>query len=424
MKEHNFFTKYQFGFISGRSTTLQLLHVIEEWVEWLDEGGSVDVCYLDFMKAFDTVPHRRLASKIRSYGITGHVLAWIQSFLSNRSQRVHINGASAEWSVVTSGIPQGSVLGPLLFVIYINDLPDKIISRIMLYADDTKIYRRIKSEVDEAVFQKDIDSLQDWSDTWLLRFHPDKCKTMSIGQRGILPANYYMTREGGQKQVLTRVSSEKDLGVIWDDELNFREEIASRVKKANSIMGVIRRTYVYLDEETFTLLYKGLVRPHLEYAAPVWDPHYKMDKKLLEGVQRRATRQVPSLRKLPYEERLRQLRLPTLRYRRLRGDLIEAYKMLNGLYDDGVGQLLEISEDRNTRGHSLKLKKRTGKTVLKQNSFSLRIFKDWNSLTEEIVTAPSLNAFKNRLDALWKNHPIKYEWDAEHGNLALHAGAQ
>jgi len=167
MKEHNFFTKYQFGFISGRSTTLQLLHVIEEWVEWLDEGGSVDVCYLDFMKAFDTVPHRRLASKIRSYGITGHVLAWIQSFLSNRTQRVHINGASAEWSVVTSGIPQGSVLGPLLFVIYINDLPDKIISRIMLYADDTKIYRRIKSEVDEAVFQKDIDSLQDWSDTWL-----------------------------------------------------------------------------------------------------------------------------------------------------------------------------------------------------------------------------------------------------------------
>ena len=424
MKKHNMFSKNQYGFVSGRSTTLQLLHVLEEWTEWLDGGGSLDVCYMDFMKAFDTVPHRRLAAKISSYNIKGKLLRWIESFLSNRKQRVQVNGASSDWAKVDSGIPQGSVLGPLLFVIYINDLPETVRSRVKLYADDTKLYRRIRATEDEDIFQADINSLQEWSDKWLLRFHPDKCKTMTVGNRQEVPANYYMTTNDGRRVALAKTSKEKDMGVIWDDELNFREELTSRVQKANNIMGVIRRTYVHLDESTFKLLFKSLVRPHLEYGAPVWDPHYKKDKGLLEGVQRRATSQIPSLKELPYTERLSKLGLPTLRFRRLRGDIIETYKLLAGLYDADVENILVLAQNRTTRGHSLKLKKKTGESILRQNCFSLRIFNPWNSLTEEIVTAPTLNTFKNRLDAHWKDHPLKYDWEADVlFHPASHAGA-
>ena len=140
-------------------------------------------------------------------------------------------------------------------------------------------------------------------------------------------------------------------------------------------MGVIRRTYIYLDEQTFSLLNKALVRPHLKYAAPVWDPHYKKAKEMLERVQRRATSQVPTLRNLSYKELLRKLLLPTLWYRRLRGDMVEAYKMLKGVYDEGVCKLLELEENRRwlRRGHSLKLKKKNGATVLRQNNWSERL---------------------------------------------------
>ena len=259
MKKHNMFSKNQYGFVSGRSTTLQLLHVLEEWTEWLDGGGSLDVCYMDFMKAFDTVPHRRLAAKVSSYNIKGKLLRWIESFLSNRKQRVQANGASSDWAKVDSGIPQGSVLGPLLFVIYINDLPETVRSCVKLYEDDTILCRRIRATEDEDIFQADINSLQEWSDKWLLRFHPDKCKKMTVGNRQEVPANYYMTTNDGRRVALAKTSKEKDLGVIWDDELKFREELTSRVQKVNNIMGVIRRTYVHLDESTFKLLFKSLV---------------------------------------------------------------------------------------------------------------------------------------------------------------------
>ena len=152
------FSKKQFGFITGRSTILQLLYVIDVWSEILEEGGSLEVIYCDFMKAFDKVPHKRLVHKIEKYGITGNILGWIPSFLSNRSQCVVINNSLSASEPVTSGIPQGSVLGPLLFVIYINDLPDVVDkdTHVYLFADDTKVYRQIKSNKDRDILQSDI----------------------------------------------------------------------------------------------------------------------------------------------------------------------------------------------------------------------------------------------------------------------------
>ena len=167
MVENNLFSPKQFGFISGRSTVTQLLKYLNQCVDTLVNGGVADAIYLDFAKAFDTVPHSRLLGKLRSHGINSNTLKWIEAFLKNRTQVVRVNGEDSFSAPVLSGIPQGSVLGPLLFVIYINDLPDNIRSDSFLFADDTKIVRHITSADDGAILQRDLESLEEWSKMWL-----------------------------------------------------------------------------------------------------------------------------------------------------------------------------------------------------------------------------------------------------------------
>jgi retron-type reverse transcriptase len=180
MKVNDLFSNKQYGFIAGRSTALQLLEVIDKWSEPLDEGLDIDCIYTDFQKAFDKVPHKRLIKKIENYGITNPILSWIQDFLTRRYQQVSINGETSNQKEVTSGIPQGSVLGPILFVIYINDLPEAVESAAYLFADDTKIFRVINSLDDQHILQNDLVKLENWSDKWLLKFHPEKCKLFTI----------------------------------------------------------------------------------------------------------------------------------------------------------------------------------------------------------------------------------------------------
>ncbi len=174
MENNNLLSAKQYGFIPGRSTTLQLLKVTEEWTKKLDEGETTDVIFMDFKKAFDSVPHRRLLEKVRSYGITGETWNWISAFLTNRRQRVTVMGEMSPWHPVRSGVPQGSVLGPVLFAIYINDLPEQVTSDLFLFADDTKMHKTVRSELEAEDLQRNLDSLQTWSDRWLLSFHPDK----------------------------------------------------------------------------------------------------------------------------------------------------------------------------------------------------------------------------------------------------------
>ena len=173
--ENKLLSPKQFGFISGRSTVTQLLNYLNKCVDTLVNGGVVDAIYLDFAKAFDTVPHSRLLGKLKSYGINGNILKWIETFLRNRTQIVKVNGENSFSAPVLSGIPQGSVLGPLLFVIYINDLPDSVNSDSFLFADDTKILRQITSAEDSITLQNDLKMLEEWSNKWLLRFNAEKC---------------------------------------------------------------------------------------------------------------------------------------------------------------------------------------------------------------------------------------------------------
>ena len=413
MKINRLLSNRQFGFLSGRSTVLQLLKVLDNWTELLNEKSrpGIDAIYMDFQKAFDKVPHQRLLHKMSGYGFDGQMQDWVSAFLRDRKHRVVVNGKVSSQANVLSGIPQGSVLGPILFVLYINDLPNTVQNEVFLFADDTKIYSRISNISDANSLQQDLISLQAWSDTWLLPFHPDKCKVLRLGRRLDPPYQYEIN-----DTLLAHVKSEKDLGVTIDNDLKFREHIDEKVNKANSMMGIIRRSFKHLDTDTFCKLYKGLVRPNLEYAATVWSPHLKGDIRKLESVQRRATKQLNDFKNLDYDERLKKLKLPTLIYRRLRGDMIEVYKILTKKYDPLVCDILPLHTTHYpnscSRGHSKKLLKRSHSLDLRKFSFSMRTTDIWNSLPERVVSAPSIYAFENRLDRLWSNQDIKYNFEA------------
>jgi hypothetical protein len=391
----------QHGFVSGKSCVTQLLESVEDWTSILDNKGCLDVIYFDFQKAFDTVPHQRLAYKLQAHGIRGKVLDWIRSFLTNRTQQVFVNGCNSSLGEVASGVPQGSVLGPMLFVIYINDLPLSVKSTIKLFADDTKLYRRINSIEDCQILQRDIEALESWSHKWLLKFHPNKCKVMRIG-RGHPDFTYVMKDVNNHTINLEETTVEKDLGVQVDNKLSFRDQALASVKKANQKVGLIRRSFSNIDRQTLPLLFRSLVRPHLEYAITIWSPRLKADQDLIEQVQKRATRLVPGLADLPYPERLRLLKLPSLTHRRLRGDLIEMYKLTHGIYNIDTSWLpLRGQQHHATRGHQYHVKIQYCNLEVRKNCFSLRAAQPWNNLPEEVVQAPSVNAFKARLDKYW-----------------------
>ncbi len=409
MRENNLFTSQQYGFLSGRSISLQLLEVLDRWTEALDDKYSVDTIYMDFQKAFDVVPHRRLISKLSSYRFSHQMSAWIENFLTGRKQQVVVNNSKSNWNDVTSGIPQGSVLGPLLFVIFINDLPESVVSDVFLFADDTKIFRVIKSEEDQETLQNDLDKLNEWSEKWLLKFHPAKCKHMHIGRQMTNQPVYSLSSTN-----LESTKKEKDIGVFFDENLDFDSHIAEKSKKATQMFALLRRTFHFLNEETFLPLYKTLVRVHLDFASSVWCPYKIKHIEQLESVQRRITKQLPGMGNLSYPERLLKLKLPTLSYRRLRGDVIEVYKITNKQYDASCTSCLKLWRDStNTesslRGHSKKLFQQRARLSVRENSFGLRVVSVWNKLPEEVVSAKDVNEFKNKFDTFMASQDILYK---------------
>jgi len=400
MDTQSLFAPQQHGFRPGRSCVTQLLEVMEQWTDTLDSGGAIDAIYFDFAKAFDTVPKERLIGKCESYGISGQILRWIRTFLTGRKQRVKVSGCFSEWTEVTSGIPQGSVLGPILFLLYINDLPDDLECDMKIFADDTKVYMKVETREDVVKMQEDVDSLCEWSAKWQLRFNAEKCSHMTYG-RAKVDSSYTMKGTvGEQVRIKSDAEVEKDLGVTFDRKLTFRQHIGSIVKKINQLIALVRRTFKYIDCHLFRLLYTALMRPHFDYADCVWCPHYQVDVMQLENAQRRATRLVPELLDMTYEERLRKLNLPSLVYRRKRMDMIQTFRILNGIDRIDEDQFFTRSE-RQSRGHQFKLVKPRCRLNLRKHTFSNRIVDDWNALPAEVVEADDVTRFKVALDVAW-----------------------
>ena len=292
-----------------------------------------------------------------------------------------------------SGVPQGSVLGPILFLIYINDLENEIGSKIIKFADDTKMFRRVESQEDRHQLQSDLNKLVKWAEKWqMLFFNNDKCKCLHIGQANT-KTNYLMNNA-----VLLPTQREKYVGVVVSSDMKVSEQCGIAARKGNQILGLIRRTIAHRDKRLIIPLYISLVRPHLEYCIQAWRPHMRKYIDKLERVQRRETRLISEISQLSYEERLQQCRLTTLETRRIRGDQIEVFKIMHGYEELNKDMFFKIKNDSRTRGHSLALVKRHSRLDVRKYTFSQRVVNDWNKLPEECVNATSVNMFKNRID--------------------------
>ena len=249
--------------------------------------------------------------------------------------------------------------------------------------------------MDNASLQDDIISLTAWSENWQLLFNESKCKCLHIGKE-TTASSYHMN-----SHLLENVTEEKDLGVIVDNKLKFHMHTSAAIKKANSILGLIKRSFAELDESTITTLYTSMVLPHLEYGNVIWVPHFKEDIKAIERLQKRATKFVPKLKNLPYIDRLLALNLPSLSYRRKRGDMIMYYKIMTEKQNINKEEFFTINE-RDSRGHKLKIMKT--QQAIKQarcQSFAIKAVTDWNNLPSEVVQVHSVNDFKNKLDGFW-----------------------
>jgi len=397
IESNDLITEHQHGFVSGRSCLTNLLEVLESWTRILDSGYGVDVIYLDYKKAFDTVPHRRLLQKLSMFGIDDSSLQWILSFLEDRQMRVTIRGSCSHWVEVISGVPQGSVLGPLLFLIYVNDLPTWIKTNIKMFADDTKLWNLIQQESDSQDLQEDLDRLRDWSNKWLLDFNIEKCKVMHVGHK--LATSYSLSRTDGIPSKLVEVDEEKDLGVILTNDLKAGRQCREAARKAMNVLRTIKRHFVRLDKATFLILYKSYVRPLLEYSIQAWSPHLKKDINCLEQVQKRATKLVVGLKKREYADRLRALGLTTLEKRRVRGDLIETFKIVTNREKVEMEDFfVSNNSNYNLRGHQFKMVVQRSRTIIRSSFFSQRVINTWNGLPSTVVSASSVNNFKNRLD--------------------------
>ena len=382
----------QHGFVPGKSCLSNLLESIEAVNDFLGEENCADILYFDFAKAFDTVSHYRLLTKLQVMGVSQHFLNIIDNFLTNRTMQVSVGNAVSDPKPVLSGVPQGSVLGPLLFLLFINDLPDCVKSTVKLFADDLKMIVRPN---DFANTQIDLNALELWESKWLLKFNLDKCYVLYLGKNN--PHNVYKLSES----VLKETEKEKDLGIPFNNKFNFDDAISALVTKAKSTLFWFLRNTISREPHVMIKAFKCIVRPHIEYCAQAWAPkarHGNWTRILeLENVQRLFTRMVNGMENLSYSSRLNKLGLTTLLERRMRGDLIESFKILNNFTNYG-SNFFNVSQ-------------RTGNLVIrpsKKNTdfFSERVIFFWNKLPEYVKSSVSVNSFKNNLDTFRKNGKV------------------
>jgi len=237
LESNQLLCKQQHGFQKGRSCLTNFLETMESWTQALDNGYGSDVVYLDYRKSFDSVPHQRLLEKLKEFGIKGKLRAWLEDFLMSRTMTVGVRGAFSQLQAVLSGVPQGSVIGPLLFLLFVNELPNWIKNELRMFADDTKIWCPIKTTADSITLQQDLVSLCSWSEKWQLRFNADKRKVMHIGHS--LPTEYYMT-EGTRKTTLQPVQEEIDLGVVVRSGARFTKNLMRDLWQRRTYAGLLR----------------------------------------------------------------------------------------------------------------------------------------------------------------------------------------
>ena len=400
-------SKQQHAFIKKHSTVTNLLESTHDWAVAMHCSHSVDTIYIDFKGAFDSVVHSKLVFKLRNLGINGCLLQWISAFLSNRTQCVVIEHCFSEWSPVLSGVPQGSVLGPILFILFIDDIA-AICSGVIthkLYADDLKLYSTINSDCDRDLLQSALDRLQQWCQDWQLTINITKCHVMHFGNNNAHNIYYLNGCQIGSAEVVT------DLGVDIDPVLSYDAHINKIVGKAYSRVGVLFRGFASRNVQVLKQAYVTYVRPVLEYASSVWSPHLLKHINAIERVQKQFTRRIASLSDLTYPERLAAIDLEPLEVRRLRMDLVLYYKCLNNLVAlSGSEYFCQSQHNSQTRTGGNRLTRPGCSTNRFQNDFFNRCLSCWNRLPAHVINADSVFVFKRFLAQVDLSHYTKCEY--------------
>jgi hypothetical protein len=395
LDKHKILTDAQHGFRRNRSCESQLILTVNDLAKSIDDNKQVDLILLDFSKAFDKVPHQRLLRKIDHYGIRGATHNWLKDFLNDRSQQVLVEGATSTKAPVQSGVPQGSVLGPLMFLLFINDLPEYVKnSSVRLFADDCVLYKEINEEKDATALQQDLDALQKWEDDWKMEFHPQKCQLLRISRKKKnISANYTI-----HNHTLEEVETAKYLGVTVHRTLSWNQHIQNITNKANSTRAFLQRNLQAAPQSTKENCYQALVRPILEYASTVWDPWTRANINKIETVQRRSARFVKSdyRKHSSVTQMLQELKWPTLQERRARGRAIIMYRIVNNSIAIPIS-LLQVMPSERSRGHKNKFIVPFSRTQVHQHSFIPDSIRIWNKLPQEIVECQTLDSFKNRI---------------------------
>jgi hypothetical protein len=396
--ENKLINDSQHGFMPGRSCATNVVEFMDVITKILDKGKSADIFYLDFAKAFDKVPHERLLLKLRAKGVTGKTLRWIRNWLTGRTQWVVIGGARSESSEVSSSVPQGTILGPTLFTVHIDDIDlVAMMAEILIkFADDTKGAKEIECENDRKILQEILDNLQKWAADWGMEFNTKKCKIMHVG-RGNPRYKYYMN---GTE--LETTEEEVDVGITVQSSLKPGKQCEVAANRAMAVLRLIWRNFHYRDRHVYVKLFKQYVRPHLEYSSPAWAPSTRADIEKIESVQRKALQSVAGLQNMSYDERCRELRMETLEERRRKQDLKLVHSILNGKGGLKYEKLFEKAENRqgprtrNTEGTN-NLKIPAARTELRRNSFTVRTVTQWNSLPDELKGCKSGEQFKRMI---------------------------
>ena len=432
LDKHNILADAQHGFQKRRSCETQLLLTCHELASVVNDSGQVDMLLLDFAKAFDTVAHQRLLSKVADYGIRGNLHRWITSFLEGRTQKVLVEGASSDPSPVKSGVPQGSVLGPLLFLLFINDLAEHTLSTVRLFADDCVMYKSVKTIQECEVLQNDLDQLHQWEKRWRLngtvitgkfcvgvplniqsiyrwqlRFNAGKCNIMRAtrAKKKQLLFEYKLGVE-----VLLPTNSTAYLGVDLSSDLMWNTHVRKTVSKANQTLGVLRRNLKNCPREIKDMAYKSILRPKMEYADPIWDPYTKDNIQLLEAVQRRAARFVCN-KYSRYESvtsMLQEMEWPLLEQRRAESRLTLFHRIVHKEVD--INEHALMVQNHRSQTVSSSDDPRLQRTVLNTRSFHIPSLS--GMLYPQGMICHSSNPRSSLLTCVMAVHSTNHAWNA------------
>ncbi|MES9994314.1 MAG: reverse transcriptase family protein, partial [Candidatus Thiodiazotropha sp.] len=401
LRANTVLTNLQSGFIPADSTVNQLVDIYNTFCKALDEGKEVRAIFCDVSKAFDRVWHQGLLFKLKSVGITDSLLDWFEDYLSNRKQRVVLPGATSRWTNIKAGVPQGSILGPLLFLVYINDIVDDIDSSIRLFADDTSLYIIVENPIQAAIqLNEDLEKVHQWASKWLVTFNPTKTESLLFTRKQNRP---YHPPVSLNNNVITEVTNHKHLGVTFSSDCTWHEHLDSVKEKAWFRINIMRKLKFTLDRMSLQTIYFSFIRPLLEYADVVWNNCTQYETSELDKIQNEAARIVTGATKLVSINSLTaETGWEPLAKRRKKHKLQLFYKMQNDLSPDYLSALVPPTVG-STSSYQLRNASDVhlihANTQLYYNSFLPSVTREWNELSQDLRDSNSLSSFKRKLNA-------------------------